>query len=825
MIMKRTAILLGFVLAVAACTPEEPKPAPQASDPEKAPVVVSTEPEANAPDAEVVTEIVVTYDRDILLAPNTTISVNGIYCDDDVYVVGKQLFIPFPVRGGGNTYTVKVTSPSVKDADGNYCADFSFSFTTVVRNNFDAAAFVLADAPVDPAATSEAKALYAAMKENFGDKSYSAAMAQVDWNYDNAKAIQQMTGKYPAINAFDYIHLPTAGAGEWIDYGDITPVKEWADMGGIVAASWHWMVPVEDPREPEPTFNDDEVFDFDDVVLGAWDTWAYLEASCFANTQVGSELKVYYKGAADAQLGLKNNISGWPGIVDGNGTSYEYIDIPDGKGFYSLTVDAEILSILQGVGLVITGRYVTLLAVGINHPGSVSYNEEKWEIDDIDCGNWAAYKYYPAGTFSTLTAGSKLTVHYKNASGAQMAFKTDVAGWPGIVDGNGNDFSYFNIPDGEGDYTLNVDETVLATLQASGLIIGGHDYTIDYVIVAIPAGAPQDIVLDCENIECGNWAAYKYFEPSYFTSIAAGDQFIVHYKDASGAQMGLKDPGQSGWPGLVDGNGNDYSYFVIPDGEGDYTLNIDQKLCDAIQAGGIVIGGHDYTIVTLTIRKSAASTSSLRPVIVRPAEAELKEVAYSFSSEGNAFNPVDALTEGHWQNDILKADLDKMVANLKLLQDKNIPVLFRPLHEASGKWFWWGSKSGADFVALWQYVYKYITDAGVHNLLWVWTSCLNDADWYPGDAYVDFIAYDWYPQDAALYHTSGKEAWDALLSISNKKMLTLGECGAMPAINECLEDGVMWSWWMPWYGEFMAEPYNDAAMFKSWMAASHVITQ
>ena len=247
-----------------ACTPEEVKPEPKKSDPEKAPVVVSTIPAANAPDADVVSEIVITYDRDILLAPNTTISVNGVYCDDDVYVLGKELYIPYPIRGGGQTYTVKVTSPSVKDADGNYCADYSFSFTTLVRNNFDPAQFALAEAPVNPAATAEAKALYSAMKENFGEKSYSAAMAEVDWNYDNAKAIRQMTGKYPAINAFDYIHLPSAAPDGWRDYSDLTPVTEWTGLGGIMAASWHWLVPVEDPREPEPTFDDDEVVDFEE---------------------------------------------------------------------------------------------------------------------------------------------------------------------------------------------------------------------------------------------------------------------------------------------------------------------------------------------------------------------------------------------------------------------------------------------------------------------------------------------------------------------------------------------------------------------------------
>jgi len=35
-------------------------------------------------------------------------------------------------------------------------------------------------------------------------------------------------------------------------------------------------------------------------------------------------------------------------------------------------------------------------------------------------------------------------------------------------------------------------------------------------------------------------------------------------------------------------------------------------------------------------------------------------------------------------------DLDAVAAELKLLQDVRVPVLWRPLHEANGRWFWWG---------------------------------------------------------------------------------------------------------------------------------------
>lgn len=825
--MKKILYILLALSAVAlSCTKEKEKPEPKKSDPSKAPQVVATTPSANAPDAEVVDEIVITYDKPIILAPNTTISVNGVYYDEDVYVADKELCIPIEMRGGGITYTVKILSPSVKDADGNYAQDFSFSFTTLVRNNFDPTEFELAEAPVDANATAEAKALYAAMKENFGTKIYSATMADASgWDLDNAEAVHTMTGKYPAMHAFDYLHLKDSAPDAWIDYGDLTPVTTWAGQGGIVAASWHWAVPVEDPA-PDPVPGDFEVVDFDNVTIGSWDAWVYVNADKFANTQVGSTINIYFKKATEAsQMALKNNIDGWPGIVDESGFDYSYFAIDPEKGYFTVTVDQTILDILKGVGLIISGSNLTLTALGINPPaGGITYEDTKIEIEDIDCGNWSGYKYFEPSTFTTLVKDSRIKVHYKNAAdGAQMAFKNPIDGWPGIVDGSGTDYSYFVIPAGEGDYTLPVDAVVLDILKTNGLVIGGHDYTIDYMIISIPtAGVSYDeTVLDCENTDCGNWSGYKYFDNSYFTNLVDGSIFVIAYTNANGAQMGLKDPGKDGWPGLVDGAGNDYSYFVIPDGEGKYTLNIDATLAADIKASGIVIGGHDYTIVSLTVKipTSAPASVSARKVI----SPRVKDVAWSFYAEKNEFNPVDALTAGHWQNEILESSLAKLAGYLQQLQDQNIPVLFRPLHEASGGWFWWGTKTGEDYVDLWKYVYNYLTGAGIHNLLWVWTSCLDDADWYPGDEYVDFIAYDWYPQEEVDYHKSNRVAWDKLLAISNHKMLTLGECGPMPSVTECLEDGAMWSWWMPWYGVFMEEPYNSVADFKTWMAASTVI--
>ena len=91
--------------------------------------------------------------------------------------------------------------------------------------------------------TANAQALFDYMLGIYGQKTLSAVIADVNWNHNQADAIYNNTGKYPAINCYDFIHILYSGEN-WINYSDLTPVTEWADAGGIVSLMWHFNVPV-----------------------------------------------------------------------------------------------------------------------------------------------------------------------------------------------------------------------------------------------------------------------------------------------------------------------------------------------------------------------------------------------------------------------------------------------------------------------------------------------------------------------------------------------------------------------------------------------------
>lgn len=87
-----------------------------------------------------------------------------------------------------------------------------------------------------------------------------------------------------------------------------------------------------------------------------------------------------------------------------------------------------------------------------------------------------------------------------------------------------------------------------------------------------------------------------------------------------------------------------------------------------------------------------------------------------------------------------------------------VPIIFRPLHENNGSWFWWGAghASASAYINLYRYTVEYLRDIkGVHNFLYAYSpnasfggDPTNYLKTYPGDAYVDILGYDGYDVDA-----------------------------------------------------------------------------
>lgn len=170
------------------------------------------------------------------------------------------------------------------------------------------------------------------------------------------------------------------------------------------------------------------------------------------------------------------------------------------------------------------------------------------------------------------------------------------------------------------------------------------------------------------------------------------------------------------------------------------------------------------------------------------------------------------------------SDIDFVAGLLKKLQSQNVPVIWRPLHEAAGGWFWWGAKGAAPCKKLFQVMYdRMVNFHGLKNLLWVWTREPGDNDWYPGDAYVDIVGRDLYRQGD---HSAQLAEFNAMNTLyGTKKMITLSEVGSIPDLDNLVTEGAAWSWFMPWYGDYTRNSvHNSLDLWKKMFASSYVLT-
>ena len=99
-------------------------------------------------------------------------------------------------------------------------------------------------------------------------------------------------------------------------------------------------------------------------------------------------------------------------------------------------------------------------------------------------------------------------------------------------------------------------------------------------------------------------------------------------------------------------------------------------------------------------------------------------------------------------------NLSEFANGLKGSNGKTIPVIFRPFHEHTQTWSWWGKSctTEAEFVALWQFTVSYLRDKkGVHSFIYAISPQMDSAKQsedfilrWPGDEWVDFIGMDCY---------------------------------------------------------------------------------
>jgi mannan endo-1,4-beta-mannosidase len=204
-------------------------------------------------------------------------------------------------------------------------------------------------------------------------------------------------------------------------------------------------------------------------------------------------------------------------------------------------------------------------------------------------------------------------------------------------------------------------------------------------------------------------------------------------------------------------------------------------------------------------RKQAAAGSIVYLCwhMLRPTEDEPGKPGSSWSGSVQA-----RLSDDQWQ-ELIASDsplhqrwekyIDTAAAYLKQLQEAHIAVLWRPMHENNGTFFWWGGHPGPYGTAmLYREVYNRMVNVHhLNNLVWVWNQ--NGPapggefyNFFPGKNYCDVVSYD-------NYRTLDDRYYYEIQTIADGKPIALGEVGAIPS-PEILKSQPKWTFFMTWAG-------------------------
>lgn len=205
-----------------------------------------------------------------------------------------------------------------------------------------------------------------------------------------------------------------------------------------------------------------------------------------------------------------------------------------------------------------------------------------------------------------------------------------------------------------------------------------------------------------------------------------------------------------------------------------------------------------------------------------------KEWWRGFYTEATTFDVSTAMNDPASEElALILRDIDAIAVQLEKLADANVPVLWRPLHEAEGKWFWWGAKGAEPCKWLWKLLFdRLVYHHGLNNLIWVWTStAVPDAlNWYPGDDYVDIVSADIY-LPAGSYGSNFITFDNMAVLYEGRKIIALSENGTIPDPEKLFREGAAWSWFSTWSGGFITDGVmNTSGHINQVFSHDYVIT-
>lgn len=201
------------------------------------------------------------------------------------------------------------------------------------------------------------------------------------------------------------------------------------------------------------------------------------------------------------------------------------------------------------------------------------------------------------------------------------------------------------------------------------------------------------------------------------------------------------------------------------------------------------------------------------------------DIGTGYENSKKDFDVTAALTSGTPQNVTMMTQMTAVGHQLARLRDARVPVLWRPFHEFSGTWFWWGKHGPEAFRSLWSLMHRQFTRyLRLDNLVWVlgWAGQNVDPAYYPGRGLVDIVGADLYVSDhgplASMFAQVKRIVGDTV-------PICLHENGPVPDPTTLGRDAD-WLWFMTWHTRWLeSADQNPPDLLARYYASERYLTR
>lgn len=351
-------------------------------------------------------------------------------------------------------------------------------------------------------------------------------------------------------------------------------------------------------------------------------------------------------------------------------------------------------------------------------------------------------------------------------------------------------------------------DVYMKDVKVSGAKMEAEDVAVDSTVEVKDATAltaeeltfPAEVTLADGNATAEAKAVYAYLE-----GIGKSEYVIFGQQNATWHKAGSPELGSSDSmdvtgsnPGIIGMDtlslvGDEYSAGrynaeIVPEtGEEALPEDVDGNIQAAANIANMAL--KEGAILTLSSHMPNFSVVAEREDYQEGQPSYMKYDFTGYTPNELSGDVANQLLPGGEYNEKYNAFLDMIAAYAEKV---NGAILFRPFHENTGSWFWWGAAfcEPSTYKNVYRYTVEYLRDTkNIHNLLYVYGPGSEAATVeeygirYPGDAYVDMVGFDMYNNapgaDNSAWYESMKNELQVVESFAkeHKKLVAVTETG------------------------------------------------